>query len=111
MMAIENEHFNCMKTVSCKVTSIENDDNRKLGGVGLLGCQGYIGGLTETVGTQGPEGIWGNQGVLGGSRGCRGYFGGVRGCQRCTGGLVGTLGTQKPEGYRGIRGYWEVLGV
>ena len=33
---IENEHFNCMKMVSCKVTTIENDENRKLGGVGVL---------------------------------------------------------------------------
>ena len=55
MIMIENECFNCMKTVSCKVTTIENDDNRKLGGVGMLGailgvtgcvegCQGCIGG-------------------------------------------------------------------
>ena len=54
MTTIENEHFNCMKMVSCKVTTIENDDNRKLGDVGVLGpfwgdrrcrgCQGCIGG-------------------------------------------------------------------
>ena len=37
MTMIENEHFNCVKMVSCKVT-IENDDNRKLGGVGMLGA-------------------------------------------------------------------------
>ena len=47
-----------MKTVSCKVTTIANDDNRNLGGVGVLGqfwgdrgcrgCQGYIGGLAWT---------------------------------------------------------------
>ena len=30
MMMIENEHFNCMKMVSCKVMTIENDDNKKL---------------------------------------------------------------------------------
>ena len=37
MTTIENEHFNCMKTVSCKVTT-ENDDNRELGGVVALGA-------------------------------------------------------------------------
>ena len=66
MMMIENEHFNCMKMVSCKVTTIENDDNIKLGGVGvfraIIGmtrcsrCQVYW-GLAGTVGTQGPEGV------------------------------------------------------
>ena len=35
-MMIENECFNCMKMVSCKVTNIEHDDNRKLGGVGVM---------------------------------------------------------------------------
>ena len=38
-----------MKTVSCKVTTIENDDNRKLGGVGVLvaimGVTGGVGGV------------------------------------------------------------------
>ena len=66
MTTIENEHFNCMKMVSCKVTTIENDDNRKLGGIGVwghyggdgvYGCQGCIGVLAGTVGTQGPEGV------------------------------------------------------
>ena len=37
MMMLENDHFNCMKMVSYKVTAIENDDNRKLRGVGVLG--------------------------------------------------------------------------
>ena len=38
MMTIENEHFNCMKMVSCKVTTIEHDDNRQLDDVGVLGA-------------------------------------------------------------------------
>ena len=64
MMMIENEHFNCMKMVSCKVMTIEHDDNRKLGDVGVLGqlwgdreCRGvrvYL-GLAGIVDTQGPE--------------------------------------------------------
>ena len=60
MRMIEHEHFNCMKMVSCKVTN-ENDDNRKLGGVGTIlgvteGIRGVL-GLAGTVGTQGPEGV------------------------------------------------------
>ena len=55
MMMIENEHFNCMKTVSCKVTIVEHDDNRKLGGVGAI--MGVTGG------------VWGVWGVLGGWQG------------------------------------------
>ena len=42
-----------MKTVSCKVTTIEIDDNRKLGDVGVLGP------------------LWGDRGV----GGVRGVFG------------------------------------
>ena len=68
MTMIETECFNCMKTVSCKMTTIENDDNRKLGGVGVLeaiiggdrgcrGCQGCIEGMERTLGNQGPEGV------------------------------------------------------
>ena len=57
MTTIENEHFNCMKMVSCKVTTIENDDNRKLGGVGMLrAIMGVTGGV---------------RGVLGAGRNCR----------------------------------------
>ena len=53
---IENEHFNCMKMVSCKVTTIENDDNRKLGSVGVLGA---IMGVTGGVGVS--EVYWGGK--------------------------------------------------
>ena len=45
MTTIENEHFNCMKTVSCKVTTIENGDNRKLVGIGCWGSFGDDGGV------------------------------------------------------------------
>ena len=38
MTMIENGHFNCVKMVNFKVTTIQNDDNRKLGGVGVLGA-------------------------------------------------------------------------
>ena len=75
---MENEHFNCMKMVSCKVTTIKNDDNRKLGGVGVLGplwvtgdvgVSGVYWGLAGTVGTQAPEGVqgasWGIEGSWG----------------------------------------------
>ena len=61
MMMIENEHFNCTKMVSCKVTTIENDNNRKLGGVGAImgvtGVSGVYWELAGTVGTPGPEGV------------------------------------------------------
>ena len=66
-MTIENEHFNYMKTVSCKVATIENDDNRKLGGIAVLGA---IMGVTGVV-----EGV---RGVLGAGRDCR-YSGTRRG--------------------------------
>ena len=65
MRKIENEHFNCVKMVSCKVT-IANDDNRNLEvyGVGAImgmtrGIGGVMGvlGLAGTVGTLGPEGV------------------------------------------------------
>ena len=49
-MTIENEHFNCMKMVSCKVTTIENDDNRTLGDEG-----DHYG---ETGGVRGVYGGW-----------------------------------------------------
>ena len=65
-MTIENEHFHCMKMVSCKVTTIEHNNNYKLGGVGVLGpvwgdrgvggVRGVL-GLAVTLGTQGPEGV------------------------------------------------------
>ena len=45
MMMIENEHFNCMKMVSCEVTTIEHDNNWKLGGVGVLGHYVVDGGV------------------------------------------------------------------
>ena len=38
MTTIENEHFHYMTTVSWKVTTNENDDNRQLGGVGVVGA-------------------------------------------------------------------------
>ena len=71
MMMIENEHFNCMKTISCKVTTIEHDDNRKLGceGVGAIigvtGVSGVYWGLAGTLGIKGPEGVLGHQGHWG----------------------------------------------
>ena len=37
---IENEYFICMKMVSCKVTTIENDDNRKLWVYGFQAIMG-----------------------------------------------------------------------
>ena len=57
MITIENEHFHCMKIVSCKVTTIEYDNNSKLGGVGVLGP------------------LWGDRGC----RGVRGVLGGWQG--------------------------------
>ena len=72
MMTIENEHFNCMKMVSYKVTTIEHDNNQKLGGVGVLGAimrlRGGVGGvlgLTGIVGTQGHKGYRRHQGHWG----------------------------------------------
>ena len=59
-MAIENEHFNCKMMVSCKVTTIANDDKRNLGCRGVGGhyggdrgvmVSGVYWGLTGTVGT------------------------------------------------------------
>ena len=73
MTMIENQHFNCMKMVSCKVTTIENDVKRKLGGVGCWGhswgnrgCRGVRGalGAGRTLGTQRPKG---HIGGIGGS--------------------------------------------
>ena len=71
MTMIENDHFNCAKTVSCKVTVKTQKGYRwyqghwgLLGGVG--GCLGEPGGvgvsgmylrLAESVGTQGLEGV------------------------------------------------------
>ena len=50
--------------VSCKVTTIENVDNRKIGGVGVIlevtggvGVSAVYWGLAGTVGTQGSEGV------------------------------------------------------
>ena len=56
-MPIKNEHFNFMKMVSCKVTTIEHD-NCKLGDVGVWGA---IMGVTGGVGHQGC--IGGTQGL------------------------------------------------
>ena len=61
MTMIENEHFNCMKMVSCKVMTI---DNQK-------GYRWHKGEL------EAPRGV----GVLGAIRGIRG----CRGCQGCIG--------------------------
>ena len=56
MMTIENEHFNCMKMVSCTVTTIENDDNRKPGDVGVFGT--IMGGDKGVGGVRGALGSW-----------------------------------------------------
>ena len=45
MMITENECFNCMKTVSCKVTTIENQ-KEYMGHWGLLGGVGAILGVS-----------------------------------------------------------------
>ena len=50
---IENEHFNCMKTVSCKVTTIENQK-------GYRGHQGALGasrGVGPILGVSGASGV------------------------------------------------------
>ena len=62
MTTIENEHLNCIKMVSCKVKTIENQKVYR-----------------------------GHQGALGAPRGCRDYFGSVRGHQGCRG-CQGSIG-------------------
>ena len=63
-MTIENDHLNCMKMVSCKVTTIENQKGyrgirehwRLIGGVGgLAGNFGSVGGI-RGVGVSGVMG-------------------------------------------------------
>ena len=57
LMTIENEHFNCMKMVSCKVMTIDNQ-------------KGYR-GIGAPRGCRGVGAIRGCQGVLGAGRECR----------------------------------------
>ena len=68
MTTIENEHSNCMKMVSCKVTFDNQNGCRWCLGplwaprvLGPLGehqaVSGVYWGLAGTVDTQGPEGI------------------------------------------------------
>ena len=63
MPTIENEHLNCMKTVSCKVTTIENQKGyrghhralwaaRDVGGEG-----GYVGSVRGHQGCRGVRGV------------------------------------------------------
>ena len=77
MTMIENEHFNCMQMVSCKVTMITNDNNRKLGGTGVGG---------HYQGDRGVGVYWGT------GRDCR-YSGARRGI-----GASGVLGTPRGVG-------------
>ena len=61
MMTIENDHFNCMKMVICKVTTIENHKGFGgiLGGVGVhFGVSGGIRGVGGISGV-----LWGWQGL------------------------------------------------
>ena len=103
MTMIENKCFNCSKTVSCKVTTIENQKGYRWHMGASRGCQGELGvsevywGLTWSVGTQGQNGYRWHKGALGSPRGCWGLLGasgGVRGVL----GLAGSVSTQGPEG-------------
>ena len=73
MTTIENEHFNCVKMVSYKVMTTENQK-------GYMWHMGHWGT---------PKGCWG---PLGGIRG----IGGVRGYWR----LARSVGTEGQKGYR-----------
>ena len=70
MMMIENEHFNYMNVVSCKVTTIEHDDNRQLGGVGVFGA---LWGDRDIGSVRGVLGSWQGLWVLRGQKGYRGH--------------------------------------
>ena len=117
MMTIENECFNCMKMVSCKVMTIENDDNWKLGSVGVLGplwgdmeCRGVrvvLGADRDNLGTQGTDrGIGASGGI-----GFLGVYGGYYGDDRS---VLGAGRDSRYSGARrgigGIRGHWGPLG-
>ena len=78
MTMIENEQSNCMKMVSCRVMTIDNQKGYRWhkGHWGILGGVGSVGairehwghqrcrvsrmywGLAGSVGTQGPEGVY-----------------------------------------------------
>ena len=45
MTMIENKHFNCIKMVSCKVMTTENNDDSKLEGRGCWAILGVTGGV------------------------------------------------------------------
>ena len=64
-------------------------------------CYGCIGVLAGAVGTHGPEGVWGHQGALGVSRGCRGV-GAIWGV-RALGGVVVCCGLVRDSRYSGAR--------
>ena len=66
-MMIENEHFNCMKMVNCKVMIIDNQKGYRWhkGALGApRGCRGV--GIIR-----GLRGVGGVNGVLGAGRECR----------------------------------------
>ena len=127
-MTVENEYFNWVKMVSCKVTTIEHDNNQKLWSVGCWGhygvdrgCRGVRGVLRgwKKLGTQGLRGYRGIKGIRSflGCRDARDCFGHVSGHQGCKG-VRGVLWADRDSRYSGarrgiggIRGLWGLLGV
>ena len=58
MTMIENEHFICMKTVSCKVMTIDNQKGYRWykGHWGFLGGVGGVGAIRGVL--EGVRGVW-----------------------------------------------------